>query len=102
MYTGDQTRSDIYNILDNTWRSTGRTQIGRAMSQMVSSKTRVFVLAGWGGNLGHTNTVEEYHYDSGTWTLVPNLMVQPRRYFGAITVPALLFRDIPGGCVGVR
>jgi len=89
---------------------TGRTQIGRAMSQIVSSKTRTFVLAGWGGSLGvnfinvlrmifsykcrfsayvlalsknvyqkfvrltlmkltvgHTNTVEEYKYDSGTW-----------------------------------
>jgi hypothetical protein len=102
VYNGDQTQSDIFNIADNTWRSTGRTKIGRAMSQIVSSKTRTFVLAGWGGSLGHTNTVEEYNYDLGTWTLAPNSMVQPRRYFGAITVPALMFRDMLGGCVGIR
>jgi len=56
---------------------------------------------GWGDNLIQTNTVEEYHYDNRTWTLVPTSMIQPRRYFGALAVPALMFRDIPGGCIGV-
>jgi hypothetical protein len=49
-----------------------------------------------------TETVEEYHYDNRSWTLVPTSLTEPNTYFGAVAVPALLFRDIPGGCIGVR
>jgi len=67
----------------------------------VSLGTRVFALAGWGLPYSMTNTVEEYHYNNRSWTLVKNSMIQQRRYFGAMSVPALLFKNIPGGCSGV-
>jgi hypothetical protein len=62
----------------------------------------VFAVAGWGDPYAMTNTVEEYHYYNRSWTLVPNSMVQPRRYFSAIAVPALFFQNIKGGCVGIQ
>jgi hypothetical protein len=62
---------------------------------------RVFALAGWGLPYSMTNTVEEYHYGNRSWTLITNSMFQERRYFAAISVPALFFQNVKGGCVGV-
>ncbi len=97
----NQTRSDIYNIETNTWEVTGNTNLGRAGAQLISIGSRVFAMGGWGipATLT-TKTVEEYHYNNRSWTLLSNSMIQARRYVGALTVPALLFRDIAGGCVG--
>jgi len=43
---GNPKRSDIYNVLNNTWEMTGNTTIGRSGSQLISLGKRVFVLAG--------------------------------------------------------
>ncbi len=87
--------------MSNTWEITGNTNLGRASTQLVALGSRVFAVAGWGYPNEMTNTVEEYNYDSRSWTLVPNSMVQQRRYFSAISVPAFFFQNIKGGCVGV-
>ncbi len=101
VYLNNQIRSDIYDVVRNTWEITGNTNIGRFASKVVALGSRVFALAGWGAPSEMTNTVEEYHYDNKSWTMVPESMIQQRRYFGAISVPAVLFKNIPGGCSGV-
>ena len=45
-YDGNQTRSDIYNVINNSYKITGNTNIGRATSQLITLGNRVFVLAG--------------------------------------------------------
>lgn len=80
---------------------TGSTKIGRVASELLTLSSRIIVVAGWAGSAAITNTTEEYNYETGTWTLLTNNMIQSRRYLAAASVPAILFNNFPGGCVGV-
>jgi len=92
-------QADIYNINENIWKRTGSTSKSRVGSQLVVLGGRVFAL---GGGYDPTNVVEEFHHENGSWTIAPSLMIQRRQFFGSVAVPALLFKDIPGGCSGVH
>ena len=72
-------RADIYDIVNNSWKITGQSNIGRALSVLVTLGSRVFVLAGMSSS--SSNTVEEYHYHNNSWTIASKSMIQPRKYF---------------------
>jgi hypothetical protein len=66
---------------------------------MIFHIDQVFVFAGYNG--GAVNIVEEYHQHNNSWTVAPKTLLYPRWHPGGITVPAHLFKNLPGGCLGV-
>jgi hypothetical protein len=46
-------------------------------------------------------TSEEYHYDNRSWTVLGSTLQFFRLSYAVVSVPAMLFKNMPGGCVGV-
>jgi hypothetical protein len=100
----DETRSDIYNIGSNTWTQTGSTLYPRAGASLVALGSRVFAVGGnWKPSSSALSaTAEEYNAGSGSWSLANSSMISGRKNFAILSLPALLFADLPQGCTGVK
>ena len=99
----NETTAELYDPVSNTWASTGSTQYARAGSSLVVLRQRVFALGGnWSPSpTSLSSTVEEYNIIFGTWSLARANLLGSRKSFGAVSVPAALFDNLPQGCVGV-
>ena len=71
-------------------------------STLVAVGPRIIVLTALGLNLKVVPTSEEYHYDNRSWTILSSTLKLARMSYGAISVPAVLFKNLPGGCQGVK
>jgi hypothetical protein len=101
---GDERRSDIYDIKNNTWKVTGSTVNPRAGTSLVALGKRVFAI---GGNsvpspANLSATVEEYDIEMGTWSLVNTPLIGARMNFATLSLPAAAFPNLPEGCKGVQ
>ena len=47
-------------------------------------------------------TIEEYHNDNRSWTVLNATLKTARKSSSAVPVPAMLFNNVTGGCVGVK
>ncbi len=61
----------------------------------------IVILISGKANYEIIKTVEEYHHESRSWTIITNSMIKETRFSGAVAVSALLFRNIAEGCIGV-
>ncbi len=101
---GNEKRSDIYDLVNNTWNVTGSTVNPRAGTSLVALGKRVFAI---GGNSAPyptslSATVEEYNIKMGTWSLVQTPLLNARVNFAALSLPAVIFSYLPQGCMGVQ
>ena len=90
----DGSRADIYNFVTNKWRQVGRSiHSWNGGVMLVSLGNRVFLFEA--NPTG--NQVEEFHYESESWslhaTLVPVIPSAP----GIVSIPEAFFSD----CIGV-
>jgi hypothetical protein len=47
-----------------------------------------------------SNTIEEFIYESLSWVVLDLKLINQRVLYSAMSIPALLFKDLPGGCLG--
>ena len=100
----NEKRADIFDILANTWTVTGSSLLPRAGSSLITLGQRVFVIGGSGNGTAAmpTSTVEEYDPFNGVWNLVGTNLLQGRKKFAVLSLPAALFKYLPQGCKGVQ
>ena len=99
----NETTAELFDPVANTWASTGSTQYARAGASLVVLAQRVFAIGGnWSPSpTSLSATVEEYNVIFGTWSLAKASLLGSRRNFGAVSVPAAVFDNLPQGCVGI-
>ena len=104
VHGGDERRSDIYDILTDTWNVTGSTVNPRAGTSLVTLGKRVFAIGGnWSPSpTSLSATVEEYDTDLGTWSVVDAKLIGARINFAVMALPAAFFSHLAQGCVGVK
>ncbi len=70
-------------------------------STFVTLSGRYFLIGG-----GYPDTlvdvVEEFHYESNTWTEVEASPITQQMGSSALAVPAEIFSHLPGGCEGIK
>ena len=69
---------------------------------MVSVGQRIIVLCGQNATHWVEPTAEEYHYANRSWTVLSITLKLGRMSYSALSVPALLFKNRPGGCQGIK
>ena len=69
---------------------------------MVSVGQRIIVLTGQNSSTLVEPSVEEYHYDNRSWEVLSTTLKLARTSHAAISVPAVLFKNLPGGCQGIK
>ena len=77
----------------------GNGKYDRRGASLVSLGQKVFALGG--GYNPATTVVEEYIDCATVWNKISQKMRSHRRHFGAISVPASMFKDLEGGCGGL-
>ena len=70
------------------------TILSHNYGKVLNLNGRIFVI----GGDSHVNRVEEYDARRKKFKLVEARTLEVRSRFGAIAVPAKLFRHLPGGC----
>jgi len=66
----------------------------------VALGNRVFAIGGHDG-VANVKTIEEYHSINNSWTSKTPSMFVGRHHARAVSVPAIWFDHLPGGCKGV-
>ena len=89
----------LYNPETNHWDySSGEARVGKTL---VTLSGRVFELGSEYLPYGNFDT-EEYDFNSNDWIPVDVQLISPANSFrSAIALPAKLFEQLPGGCVGI-
>ena len=88
----------LYNIEANTWKQLPNSTSPRAGGGLVILGTRIFVMGDH-----FENVVEEFDYDTSTWSPVEAKLITHRDgHQGILPLPAEMFQHLPGGCVGVQ
>ena len=91
----DFSSAAIYDVADNTWTLLDKTSVLKKGTNLIVLGNHVFAL----GDL--SNTIEEFHLENNTWTLVNQPMIIPRIQHNSISLPASIFSEIAGGCQGI-
>lgn len=84
----------------NSWKRTADTNYPKYGSSLVTVGSRVIALPGIDSAGVVKNYVEEFDYETKTWTVLDAKLKQGRSGYAALSVPALMFKDMPGGCTG--
>ena len=89
--------SSIYNIQSNTFKRLPDTRVDRGGTYLARFGSRVFAFGG-----DTTNTISEFLYNqNNTWVTSPFTMKRPTvAHMSALPLPAKMFQNIAGGCVG--
>jgi hypothetical protein len=96
--TPDQSSAALYNMKANSWKELPKTTYCRDGASLVILGSRIFAMDG-----RYNNTVEEFDYNSSSWSLVAAKLITHRGgYQDVIALPAEMFQHLPGGCVGVQ
>ena len=69
---------------------------------MVAVGTRIMVFPGQNAFGLLEPSIEEYHYANRSWTVLSKNLKLPRMSYAATSVPAVLFKNMPGGCQGIK
>jgi len=93
-------RCDIYDMGSNSWKRTADTNYPKYGTSLVTVGSRVIALPGTDSAGVVMNYVEEFIYETKTWTVLNPKLKQARSGYAALSVPAMMFKDMPGGCVG--
>ena len=87
----------LFHVKSNTWKKLADSTISRKGTSLVTLGSRVFAID------GGENVVEEFDYNTNTWTTIEEqLLVHRRGHSGVIALPAEMFQHLPDGCVGVQ
>ena len=70
-------------------------------ASLVAIGQRLIVMVGVEAGNAPIYSSEEYHYENRSWTVLSTTLQSFRLSYAAISVPAILFRNMPGGCLGV-
>ena len=88
----------VYNVSSNSWGQIINGKNRRFSAAVLMLGTRLFSLSG-----GQVNVVEEYHWSNNTIEIKSSALLNVRgQPPGAIAVPAKLFANMKGGCLGVQ
>ena len=88
----------VYNVSGNSWGQIINGQTQRYSAVVLMLGTRVFSVYG-----GQVNVVEEFHWSNNTIEIKSSALLNGRvQPPGAIAVPAKLFANMRGGCLGVQ
>ena len=89
-----QSAASIYTVQSNTFTELPDTDINRAGTSLVRFGSRIFVIDGQGGN-----KVEEFNYDSNTWTSgFADLREWRQGHQAVVTLPKVIFQKNVYGC----
>jgi hypothetical protein len=92
------TSAALYDIKANSWKELPKTTYCRDGASLVILGSRIFAMDG-----RYNNTVEEFDYDTSSWSLVAAELITHRGGSqDVIALPAEMFQHLPGGCVGVQ
>jgi len=91
----------LYDINTNSWEHLQDTKYNRLGAAFFNLNGRIFLIGG-----GHPSTiidvVEEFHYESNTWTEVEASPINQQMFSSALALPAEIFAHLPGGCEGIE
>jgi hypothetical protein len=68
---------------------------------LVTLGKQIFAVGGSGYNGYNVDVVEAFDESVGLWVPSTYPLFQPKRHLDAVAVPASLFKNLPGGCIGV-
>jgi hypothetical protein len=89
----------LYDIVNKSWEQLADVKYNRQGSTFVNLNKRYFLI---GGGWPIIDVVEEYHYETNTWTEVEAGPINQQKYGSAIALPAGMFANLPGGCEGIK
>ena len=91
----------LYDIENKSWEQLPDVKYNREGATFVNLNGRVFLI---GGGFPSTiiDAVEEFHYESNTWTEVEPSPINQQMFSTALAVPADMFAHLPGGCEGIK
>ena len=92
---GDYMSAAVYNVGKNYWTKLPPLTFLREGTSLVRLGNRVFAIGGL------SDTVEEFHPATNTWSLMSKSLIIPRIHHSSISLPASKFATISGGCQGV-
>lgn len=87
----------LYNIRSNAWKKLPDTSISRHGASLITLGTRVFAM-----DSDERNVIEEYHYNSFTWSPIEAKLIAPRYHHGTLSLPSEILQHLPFGCTGVH
>jgi len=82
--------AQLYNVASNKWSMTGSMNKERYGAEMVISNGRILIFGGRDSSEA-LDSVEEYHPDNKSWTILGKHMKTPRFCFSAAVVPRSMF-----------
>ena len=85
----------IYNVAKNTWTLLEKTSVLREGTDLVVLGQRTFAIGGL------SNTTDEFHLGTNSWTSINENLIIPRIQHNSISLPASIFSEISGGCQGI-
>ena len=83
----------LYDIKTNSWQLLPTPAVPYNASSLVALGSRVFLFS--------SDVLREFHYSNSSWSQ-KNVDISYCEYPEVISVPAEVFQDLPGGCVGVK
>ena len=84
----------------NSWKRVSDTIYPKYGSSLVTLGSRVLALPGTNSAGAVMNFVEEFIYETQSWMALGTKLKQARSGYAALSVPALMFKNLPGGCIG--
>ena len=91
----------LFDIDTNSWEVLQDSKYSRFGAVLVHLNERIFII-GRGYPDTSTDVVEEFHYDTNSWIEVEPSPINQQIFSSALSLPAEMFADLPGGCGGIK